>query len=145
MGDLHELRRDSRVLLDDTLTVRAEPQAARRARHWVMSAVAGVGVGGASNQVVELLTAELVTNALQYGPSGGEVTVRVCVLVRGVGWVVRLVVHDEGDGMPQVQQPDPAEMRGRGLALVAALSSAWGATRTPEGGTTVWFEVEVDG
>lgn len=144
MGDVYELRRASRVLLDETLTVHPEPSAARRARHWVMKGVTAQGIGGRAHQVVELLTAELVTNALQHGPLDGEVGVRVCVEVRGVSWVVRVVVHDEGSALPQVREAAASDLHGRGMALVAALSSAWGTSPSPGGGKTVWFEVDTD-
>jgi hypothetical protein len=36
----------------------------------------------------------------------------------------------------------PLDVSGRGLALVDALTAAWGAERSADG-TTVWFELEV--
>ena len=118
----------------------AERNAPRRARHWVMRAVAGAGVGGASNQVIELLAGELVSNAVIHGPAGEPVR----VAVRVDGYVVRVSVTDRGGGQPQVRHPDPTAPNGRGMALVDTLSTSWGSARLPDGGTTVWFELDTD-
>ena len=104
-----------------------------------MRAVAEAGIGGASNQVVELLTGELVSNAVVHGPVDGTVTVQVQI----DGTVVRVLVSDTGGGVPTVGHPEPTAPSGRGLALVEALSSAWG-TQKRAGGKTVWFEVQTD-
>ena len=77
----------------------AERSAPRAARHWVMRAIAGAGVGGASNQVIELLTGELVSNAVVHGPAGEPVR----VAVRVDGPVVRVAVSDRGGGTPRVR------------------------------------------
>jgi len=127
------------TLLDDELAIAAERGAPRAARRWVMRAIAGVGVGGAVNQVVELLTGELVSNAVVHGPAGG--TVRVRVLVQGA--VVWVGVSDEGGGRPVAGRPEPTAPSGRGLALVDALAGSWG-TQRHAAGKTVWFEVDAE-
>ncbi len=126
------------------MVLTAERNAPRQARHWVMRAVAAAGVGGASNQVIELLAGELVSNAVVHGPADEPVRVAVRVDGRGEGHVVRVAVTDRGGGLPQVRHPEPTEPSGRGMALVEALSTAWGSARLPDGGTTVWFEVDTD-
>jgi anti-sigma regulatory factor (Ser/Thr protein kinase) len=136
------VRRHDAGALDDELTLRAERTASRTARHWVMRTVADAGVGGSVNQVVELLTAELVSNAVLHGPDGGAVRVGV----RVSNGTVRVEVGDEGGGSPRVRHPEPTASSGRGLALVEALSDTWGTQpRGPRGeGKVVWFEVRVD-
>jgi serine/threonine-protein kinase RsbW len=126
-------------VVDAQLVVEAERSAPRAARHWVMRAVAEAGVGGSVNQVVELLTGELVANAVVHGPSDRSVTVRV----RIDGPTVRVLVSDAGGGVPVVEHPEPTAPSGRGLALVEALSSDWGTMSRPDG-KTVWFEVVAD-
>jgi len=123
-------------VIDDELVLVAERSAPRTARHWVMRAVGEAGIGGMSNQVVELLTGELVSNAVVHGPAGGSVHVRVRIDREDV----RVEVTDEGGGAPRAGHPEPTAPSGRGLALVEALSSDWG-TRAVPGGKTVWFEV----
>ncbi|PGZ73038.1 ATP-binding protein, partial [Priestia megaterium] len=76
----------------------AETTAPRAIRHWVMRAIAAAEIVGAPNQVVELLTGELVSNAVVHGPEGGSVRVRLTVH----GFLVRVEVTDEGTGRPTV-------------------------------------------
>jgi anti-sigma regulatory factor (Ser/Thr protein kinase) len=83
---------------------------------------------------VALLVSEVATNALVHG--AGRVRVRVRPTVRGL----RVEVHDEDSTLPSRRQATPMDEGGRGIALVDALSSGWGAETTPDG-KTVWFEV----
>ena len=116
-----------------------ESTAPRVARRWVMRAAAEAGFGGAANQVAELLTAELVANAVVHGPPAGDVQVRV-IVDRDV---LRVEVTDGGPGAPVVRHALPSDPSGRGLALVEALSASWGAVRAGEG-KTVWFELAAE-
>jgi len=113
---------------------------ARFARHWVMNKLAGEGVYGLSNQVVELLTGELVANAALHGPSDGLVRVRAW----RVGGAVRVAVRDDSLVEPIVRHPEPTAPSGRGLALVETLSAAWGIERHGAEGKTIWFSVDID-
>jgi len=131
-------RRDAGAI-DVEMVVQAERAAPRTARHWVMRTIADAGVGGSSNQVVELLTGELVSNAVLHGPAAGPVSVRVRISAS----TVRVLVTDTGGGTPVVGHPEPTAASGRGLALVEALSSSWGTQNRPDG-TTVWFEVSAE-
>ncbi len=83
---------------------------------------------------VALLVSEVATNALVHG--AGKVRVRV----RPTGHGLRVEVHDEDSTLPSRRQATPMDEGGRGIALVDALSSGWGAETTPDG-KTVWFEV----
>ncbi len=83
---------------------------------------------------VALLVSEVATNALVHGAG------RVRVRVRPTGGGLRVEVHDEGPTLPSRRQATPMDEGGRGIALVDALSSGWGAEATPDG-KTVWFEV----
>ncbi|MGW0911495.1 ATP-binding protein [Streptomyces sp. NPDC002784] len=113
--------------------LRAVPETRRELRellrHW--------GRPGRS-EIAELLTSELVTNALVHtdhdavltatlGPSGLRVEVRDFVAHRP-----RVCVPDADDGT-----------HGRGLALVESLADAWGVR--PHGvGKAVWFELDAE-
>lgn len=123
------------------ITLVAEPTAPRVARHWVMQTIARAGVLGASNQVVELLTGEVVANAVVHGPDRGQIRVRLDL----VGDVVQVSVSDECPQRPHVRHPQLTDPDGRGMVLVAALSSAWGVDRRGATGKTVWFSVGPDG
>jgi len=88
---------------------------------------------------MELIAAELASNAIRHSPAGqdgGEFTVTVRT---GPGWA-RIEVSDTGTGEwnpPQGDDPD-AEY-GRGLAIVAALADKFGHDITASG-QTVWAE-----
>ena len=126
------------------LRLPALTSSARLARHWVMNTLAADGVFGADNQVIELLTGELVANAALHGPSDGLVLVRTT----HTGLSVKVEVRDDGSGEPVVQHPELTALRGRGLALVEVLAADWGVVRhAHEGrrtGKTVWFSVELN-
>jgi anti-sigma regulatory factor (Ser/Thr protein kinase) len=87
-------------------------------------------------RIVGLLTSELVTNAVVHSttPFALDVTLEA--------GVVRVAVGDGGAGQPCAQGPGEAAEHGRGLQLVADLSSRWGTTPCP-GGKQVWFELDV--
>lgn len=83
-----------------------------------------------------LVISELVTNAMIHGRSD------TVVRLRYVGECLRLEVADQNSRLPVLVAPDPESLSGRGLALVAAVSSLWGADRTGEG-KVVWAEFDV--
>lgn len=124
----------------EELCLPASTSSARTARHWVMNELAAEGVFGAENQIVELLTGELVANAALHGPSHGLIRVRV----GRAGWVVRVAVRDDSATVPVVRHPEPTAASGRGLELVDSLATAWGVERHGDEGKTVWFSVDLD-
>ena len=87
---------------------------------------------------VALLVSEIATNALVHGE--GKVRVRVRPTATGL----RVEVHDDSPSLPARRRATPMDEGGRGIALVEALSSGWGADRTGQG-KTVWFELAADG
>jgi anti-sigma regulatory factor (Ser/Thr protein kinase) len=85
-------------------------------------------------QVLELLTSEVVANAVLHGR--GVVTL---ALGCGPGEVV-VAVSDTSPQPPTVKAVDLDATGGRGVALVDALSQGWGwAPRPP--GKWVWFRI----
>lgn len=86
--------------------------------------------------VVNLLVSELVTNAVVHGGSQAEVSV---VLLPNA---LRVEVGDSDTSVPT---PKPADddwaTSGRGLALVEAMSNAWGI-ESFDRGKVIWFEVD---
>jgi anti-sigma regulatory factor (Ser/Thr protein kinase) len=102
---------------------------------------AGHGASSAAQQVIALLTSELVTNAVKYGPGDADVEVDVS---RGDG-TVRIAVTDDGEELPAVLDPPPTAAGGRGMRLVGMLADDWGVAPRAGGGKTVWFEVRVAG
>ncbi|HVF05309.1 MAG TPA: SpoIIE family protein phosphatase [Frankiaceae bacterium] len=83
---------------------------------------------------VELLASELATNALFHGISP------VTVIARYDGNAVRVEVGDGSRELPAPRDALLTDEGGRGLHLVAELSSDWGTLATLDG-KRVWFEV----
>lgn len=137
MGEVRDLSsaRSARGHAEDhSLTLHAEPTAARVARHWVMRVVAAAGVGGSLNQLVEVLTAELVSDAVRLGDPDCRIDVRL----RIADDCVRVAVTGPG---PLVPTPSTTTS----MALVEVLSSSWGMWPRPGGERTVWFDVATAG
>jgi len=117
LRSVSEVRRELRELLDD----RAKPD---------------------RSAVAELLTSELVANALVHTDREAVVTAVVS------GRALRVEVRDFAEQRP-VPRPSPAQgepdaarqrTNGRGLVLVRALADAWGVCAHGVG-KTVWFEL----
>jgi anti-sigma regulatory factor (Ser/Thr protein kinase) len=83
-----------------------------------------------------LATSELVSNALEHGHGALEVLARF-YLERGL---LRVEVSDSSSDVPRPREQLPSCPGGRGLHVVAAVSSDWGWMPN-ERGKTVWFEL----
>jgi hypothetical protein len=93
------------------------------------------------HQSAALVTSELVTNGIRYG-SGDPGAVLMFRAQRFDGRLVLEVVNEATTAeRPLVQAGDPMRSSGRGLAIVALLSSRWG-TDTGEY-TRVWCELTI--
>ncbi len=89
----------------------------------------------------ELLTCELVTNAVQHATDAGWVT--VAVMRRGA--VVHVDVIDDGrTGLPHWREATGRDEGGRGFQLVNEIAGRWGFLRE-RAGTCVWFELAPEG
>jgi hypothetical protein len=91
--------------------------------------------------VVELLTSELVTNAIHYG--SGPVRLGMSVVPSEVAERVRVDVADAAaTRLPILREDDPNAENGRGIALVASLGATWGV-EPRDSEKIVWFEADV--
>lgn len=81
-----------------------------------------------------LLVTELAVNAVEHGAP--PVTASLGCL----GGRLRLAVSDGSRTRPTHVEATPASVSGRGVALVAGLSSAWGV-RVEPAGKTVWCDL----
>ena len=119
------------------LGLSGEADAVPRARQFVRQTLAGAP--GEQRDDVELVVAELVTNAVLHGAP--PVTLRL----RQESEAVRVEVHDTGRQRPIAMRGGVDAMTGRGLALVGSISRDWGVDSTDDGGKVVWAEVPANG
>jgi anti-sigma regulatory factor (Ser/Thr protein kinase) len=119
------------VNLDPTL---AAPAQARR----VVRAALGAMLAVETTDLAELLTSELVTNAIRHG-SG-----QVLLTVNCRDGVLAISVSDDGPTMPFVQPDEELlALGGRGVRMVQRLAREWGVTpRVAGSGKVVWFRLQ---
>ncbi|MGX7825047.1 ATP-binding protein [Actinokineospora sp. 24-640] len=119
------------------LRLRPQPGAAASARYFTAAILESWCVDEETVQDVLLAVSELVSNAVEHG--AGEVVLEL-ELVSQVDRCLRVQVSDQGLGANPVLVPlSPNTPRSRGLAIVAAVSTAWGH-RGGDGGLAVWAE-----
>ena len=109
------------------------PAAARR---FVRSALESVETDPVVIETAELLTTELVTNAVVH--TGCPAVLR---MLFAAGGGVRVEVADTSDRPPRPRHAKGEDTNGRGLELVDGLVDRWGWQ--PEGaGKSIWCEVD---
>ncbi|MFD4576005.1 ATP-binding protein [Streptomyces sp. NPDC058417] len=106
----------------------------RAARELARAALAEWGALDRADDVL-LCVSELATNALLHGVPRNRLF--RLALELGADGVLRVEVHDSGDGTVRVGEPGPDAEGGRGLGLVHALSDDWGV-RERHPGKIVW-------
>jgi anti-sigma regulatory factor (Ser/Thr protein kinase) len=109
------------------------PQHARRAieEHF------GAALDAATLASVELLTTELVSNAVRHGGAGEDQVVELHLALAPA--LLRIEVCDPGEGFA-AGAPQPYGEGGYGLFLVSEVSSRWGVAR--EKANVTWFEMD---
>ncbi|MFB8167042.1 ATP-binding protein [Kitasatospora purpeofusca] len=126
----------------------ADERAPGRLRAWLAGLLDDWRLGRLADDLA-LIATELATNALRHGGTTALATLSFSGSERA-SRVLRLEIRDSGPGfdprecVPATGAGDLAEScGGRGLLLVAALSSRWGALDTGAG-QLVWAELAVD-
>jgi anti-sigma regulatory factor (Ser/Thr protein kinase) len=117
--------------------LRVEPtvQAVGEVRALLRRLLQGWGMPEVLDSDIELLTSELVTNSVVHAATPTDVTISYD------GTAVRVAARDGSHATPVVSAPDPEAEGGRGVWLVATLSSTWGVEPLPDG-KRVWFDIE---
>jgi anti-sigma regulatory factor (Ser/Thr protein kinase) len=112
-----------------------------RARRSVLSQVGELPETAAAD--LALIVSELVTNSVLHANVGSHQTLTLeCTTLPDR---VRIAVTDPGSRLePHLRSPDRGASGGYGLAIVEALSSAWGVVRDGAGTTSVWCELPLD-
>ncbi|MEV5985496.1 ATP-binding protein [Streptomyces sp. NPDC052051] len=130
-----------------SIRLSATPRGARLARRLAAEQLNGWGwpYDSEANRTATLLVAELATNAVVHGRVRGR-DFRLCLTLHSADATLRIEVTDaRTDRRPPtpgtLAPPSPDADGGRGLLLVEALSTHWGATEGDPYTKTVWCEV----
>lgn len=114
-----------------------DPRAPGEARGHLRRVCRRWAVDEDAREAAEIVVTELVTNAVEHASSASVVE------VERREHTLRLTVRDyDVAPLPEAHLPGPTSSRGRGLAMVAAVSSAWGVEAHRDG-KTVWSELAV--
>jgi anti-sigma regulatory factor (Ser/Thr protein kinase) len=135
--------------LRSSLELGARPTAVPCARLHARQLVWEWGLNGLAANT-ELLVSELVTNAVKT-TAGNNDQAAICLQLSGDNTRVLIEVWDADPQPPVLKDlgedgtPDPQEEGGRGLCLIAALSTrwAWYLTEKPTG-KVVWCELSAE-
>jgi anti-sigma regulatory factor (Ser/Thr protein kinase) len=122
-----------RVAIEARTRLRPETLSVRVARRFVVDTLRSWGSAGHVD-VAELLTSELVTNAVLHVGSEVGLVVRLTPLA------VRVEVLDASPEPPLPRHYEYDDLNGRGLRLVESMSAAWGFDPNDHG-KVVWFEL----
>ncbi|MEY2571173.1 MAG: hypothetical protein QOE63_1523 [Acidimicrobiaceae bacterium] len=121
--------------LEERIALPSERASIPRARHFARRVV-GSGVRPDVLELVELLTSELVTNAVLHSGTACELRI-ICT----DDDTVRVEVADGSRQRPKIRRnADPLALDGRGLQFVERLATRWGVDVDPLG-KMVWFEL----
>ena len=110
---------------------------ARRARQLVRGMVTPF-LPATKLDTIELLTSEVVTNAVVHAGSSPIVE------VTAEGGTVRISVQDQDPAWPMPREVAVDYTSGRVMALVDVMADAWGVERVAEDGKRIWFEVRAE-
>jgi anti-sigma regulatory factor (Ser/Thr protein kinase) len=119
---------------------------ARLARHLATHQldVWGIPFGSALSDTVDLVVAELASNAVLHARVPGR---DFALRLEHRTDALRIEVADARDDRPVAAKPmttDTTTDHGRGLVIVDALASRWGVTyRRPGPGKVVWAEIDL--
>jgi anti-sigma regulatory factor (Ser/Thr protein kinase) len=111
------------------------PTSVGAARRFVRDVLMSRQVPDSVVGIVELLTSEVVTNAIVHGRSGPRLVIQI-----GED-VIRVAVCDLSADVPVRRRARVDDVNGRGVVIVDELASAWGVECEQDGGKQVWFEV----
>jgi anti-sigma regulatory factor (Ser/Thr protein kinase) len=122
---------------DRSVVVPATAGSVARSRRWVLDQARGAGATRDALAATELVTSEVVTNAVRHADGTGTVEIRI--RLRAGDLTVEVA---DGDPRPPVPQDDRAGLPGgHGLHIVQAVTTAWGWRPQRSGGKVVWFTI----
>src|SRR2546421_7359502 len=118
----------------DSCVLRPSFAAPAEAREFVSSKLQTWGIDEAFPDV-ELLTSELVTNAIRHAEGDVELSI-----AHSKGDCVRIEVRDLSERLPVMRPLDTAREGGWGLHIVGRIATRWGLEKRT-GEKTIWCEV----
>jgi anti-sigma regulatory factor (Ser/Thr protein kinase) len=114
------------------------PRAVGEARRWVRETLTRWELDDLIESAVEIAS-ELATNAITHAKSNSSVV----VLLMFAAGTLRLEVRDHDPiNLPRTKNATAADIGGRGLVIVDALSGRWGV-RVTDAGKAVWSELDI--
>ena len=122
-----------------SLRLEAVPASVRLARQWVAHRAKESGGSPSAVHTLELVTSELVTNAVKYGPPDGTIEVEAARR----GNVFDLTVSDQSHDPPLRLDVPPGNAGGHGVRLVQALAAEWDVELHAGDGKSVSFRLPV--
>ncbi len=120
------------------LSVPVDPGSASVARAWVRRQLRSAYASpGAVVDDAELVITELITNALRARPQ------RLMVELEAHLGFIRVAAMDDAAGHPKPRAAEDTDSTGRGLTIIAALTTCWGMESNPgTTGKTVWARLD---
>ncbi len=112
------------------------PESVRMARFHVRAALGFHGLADYAEDA-EIITSELVANAVRHVCDNGAQTIGVTLAHTGSPATVTVIVSDSSSDGPARRDAPPGSEQGRGLQIVEALSAHWG-WRPEHGGKAVF-------
>ncbi|WP_338698068.1 SpoIIE family protein phosphatase [Streptomyces sp. Q6] len=125
---------DGELFRNAALELLGGVEAAPRARAFASGVLSSWRFTPELHDLGVLAASELVANSLQHG------TPPMRLRLRRTDRRLIIEVTDGDDHLPRRRRADPADETGRGIAIVATITSNWGSRRTPGGGKAVWCE-----
>ncbi|GAC1517676.1 MAG: ATP-binding protein [Acidimicrobiales bacterium] len=123
--------------MESTIRLSCDVRSVSEARHFVADLIERWH-GPIDVSDAELLTSEVVTNAVIHGRSDLVLAVRYDPATN----TVTIEVYDRGSDLPDPRPDDPQATSGRGLAIVGQVADDWGVTDMAGDGKVVWFALK---
>ncbi|MFJ8348649.1 SpoIIE family protein phosphatase [Streptomyces sp. NPDC094153] len=130
---------DGELFRNAALELLGGVEAAPRARAFASGVLASWRFPPELHDLGVLAASELVANSLQHG------TPPMRLRLRRTDRRLIVEVTDGDDHLPRRRRAGPGDESGRGIAIIAAIATSWGARRTPGGGKAVWCEFTLPG
>lgn len=121
------------------LRLSPSPGSVAEGRRWAVRQARAAGADLSVQRTLELLSSELVTNAIVHTHTRRPITVDTTVY----GGRLRMSVTDPDTTLPVVRPSSVSRPGGDGLRIIDVLADRWGIDLHPGVGKTVWVETNL--